>query len=173
MEKGFVHVYTGNGKGKTTSALGLALRAVGAGKKVYLGQFMKSGKYHEIKAIGQHLPMITVEQYGNGCLICDRTPQADDYAAAGTGLTKAKAALLKGGYDIVILDEINVAAHLGLIREQDTLDLIDAKPPSVELILTGRYATLAVINKADLVTEMTEVKHYYAAGVLARDGIER
>ena len=173
MEKGFVHVYTGNGKGKSTSAFGLALRAVGAGKKVYIGQFMKTGDYHEIKAIAQYLPMITAEAYGNGCLIYDRLPEEADFTAARTGVEKAKAALTDGGFDIVIIDEINVTAQLGLINEQDILDLIAVKPISVELILTGRYATQNVLDEADLVTEMTEVKHYYTRGVMARDGIER
>ena len=174
MNKGYVHVYTGDGKGKSTAAFGLALRAVGAGKKVYIGQFMKTGDYHEVKAILQYLPMIRLEPYGNGCLILGRPPEEADYAAARAGLEKARAALTKDRYDVVILDEINITSHLGLIQEQDVLDLIHTKPLSAELILTGRYATDKVLQQADLVTHMTEVKHYYHTdGVLARDGIER
>ena len=173
-EKGFIHVYTGNGKGKSTAAFGLALRAAGAGMRVYIGQFMKTGMYHEIKAFREYLPMISLEQYGNGCLIGkEEVPAEEDYAAARTGLEKARSALTGGGFDIVILDEIIVTAHLGLIGEQDILDLIGAKPEGVELILTGRYAKQSVTERADLVTEMVEVKHYYNQGVLARDGIER
>ena len=172
-EKGFIHVYTGNGKGKSTAAFGLALRAAGAGMRVYIGQFMKTGDYHEIRAFREYLPMISLEQYGNGCLIGKEGPSETDYSAAREGLDKACSALCRDRFDIVIFDEIIVAAHLGLIREQDILDLIEAKPHAVELILTGRYAMQSVMEQADLVTEMSEVKHYYNKGVLARDGIER
>ena len=173
MERGFVQVYTGNGKGKSTAAFGLALRAVGAGKRVYIGQFMKTGVYHEVRTFEQHLPMVALEQYGNGCLIGKEGPQPEDYAAAKRGLEQAKSVLTSGAFDLVIFDEIHVTADLGLISEQDVLDLIALKPLPVELVLTGRYATQRVIAQADLVTEMTEVKHYYTSGVLARDGIER
>ena len=172
-EKGYIHVYTGNGKGKSTAAFGLALRAAGAGLRVYIGQFMKTGIYHEIKAFKEYLPMISLEQYGNGCLIGKEGPGESDYAAARTGLEKARSALCGGDFDIVMFDEILVSAHLGLIRERDILDLIQAKPQAVELVLTGRYAMQSVVEQADLVTEMAEVKHYYNQGVLARDGIER
>lgn len=174
MEKGYVHVYTGNGKGKTTSALGLTLRAVGAGKKVYIGQFLKTDSYHEIVALRQYLPMVTVEQYGNGrCLITKETAKDCDYEAAKEGLKKATAALLSDEYDIVIIDEINIAMHFHLLEETEVLRLIDQKPIRTELILTGRYASKEMIERADLVSEVCEVKHYYNCGVMARDGIER
>ncbi len=174
MEKGYVHVYTGNGKGKSTSAFGLALRAAGAGKRVYIGQFLKSDAYHEIKAFRQYLPMVTVVQYGNGrCLVTKETLQEADYTCAADGLEHARAALCGGQFDVVILDEINIAVCLQLVDEQEVLSLLQARPPQVELILTGRYATPRLLEQADLVTEMAEIKHYYTHGVLARDGIER
>ncbi len=174
MDNGFVHVYTGNGKGKTTAALGLAVRAIGAGKKVYIGQFMKSDAYHEIKALRQHLPTITLEQYGHGtCLVSKKSLRDHDYQMAKAGLERVSEVLRHDNYDVVIADEINVAAYFGLVSETEILALIDQRPPTTELVLTGRYATDRVIDKADLVTEMTEVKHYYQKGILARDGIER
>ena len=172
-EKGYIHIYTGNGKGKSTAAFGLALRAAGAGMKVYIGQYMKTGAYNEVNTFREHLPMISLEQYGNGCLIGKEGPGDADYAAARAGLEKSRSALTGGSYDMVIFDEIIVTAHLGLIGEQDILDLIEAKPKGVELVLTGRYAKQGVTERADLVTEMVEVKHYYNQGVLARDGIEK
>lgn len=174
MNKGYVQVYTGNGKGKTTCMLGLTLRACGAGKRVYIGQFIKSDKYSEIKAIREYLPQVTVEQYGNGrCLIPKGEGTAEDIEAARKGYECALNALERQQFDIVILDEINVAVWLGLLNESDTLALIESRPSETELILTGRYATQAVVDKADLVTEMTEVKHYYKNGVAARLGIEK
>ena len=158
MEAGYTHVYTGEGKGKTTCALGLALRAAGAGKRVFIGQFLKSDEYSEIKALRGFLPMITVEQYGKN---------------VSSGYEKAMSALLSGGYDVVILDEINTAVGKGLLSEQEETALIDAKPKETELILTGRYAAESVIEKADLVTEMRPVKHYFEKGVRARAGIEK
>jgi len=158
METGYTHVYTGEGKGKTTCALGLALRAVGAGKRVFIGQFLKSDETSEIKALKEFLPMITVEQYGKN---------------AEAGYEKAMSAILCGGYDVVILDEINTAVSKGFLSEQEEIALIDAKPKETELILTGRYATDSVIEKAGLVTEMRPVKHYFDKGVRARSGIEK
>jgi len=158
MEAGYTHVYTGEGKGKTTCALGLALRASGAGKRVFFGQFLKGGEYSEIKALKEFLPMITVEQFGK---------------EVASGYKKAMSALTNGGYDIVILDEINTAVGKGLLSEQEEIALIDAKPFQTELILTGRHAADSVIEKADLVTEMRPVKHYFKNGVIARAGIEK
>jgi cob(I)alamin adenosyltransferase len=173
MEKGYVQVYTGNGKGKTTCMLGLALRAVGAGLRVYIGQFMKDGDYSEIKALRQYLPIVAVEQYGEGLgFVKKGEASTEQLKAAYDGLERAKTAL-NGGYDVVILDEINVAVYLGLLNVRDILGLIDAKPDGAELVLTGRYADPLVIEKADLVTEMTEIKHYYNQGVPARTGIEK
>ncbi|MCL2672308.1 MAG: cob(I)yrinic acid a,c-diamide adenosyltransferase [Clostridiales bacterium] len=170
MQAGYVQVYTGDGKGKTTALLGLALRAVGANKRVYIGQFIKKGDYSEVKAIRNYLPQITLEQYGEGFVLS--IPSAEHTAAAQNGLARARAALLSGEYDLVMLDEINVAVDLGLIPVAELLDLIRAKPEGIELVLTGRNAAAEIIAAADLVSEVKEIKHYYAKGVSAREGIE-
>lgn len=169
--KGYVQVYTGNGKGKTTAALGLALRAVCAGKKVFIGQFIKGMAYSELKCT-EWLPNITIEQYGRDCFIRnDPTPQ--DIALASEGLKSAGLLLKTGNYDVFILDEVNVALYFKLFTEEEVLALMREKPSHVELILTGRYAPQSIIDQADLVTDMKEVKHYYQQGVKARNGIER
>ena len=171
MEQGYTQIYTGNGKGKTTAALGLCLRAAGAGLRVYFGQFMKTAHTSEAKALSAFAAQICHETYGTGDELARVTPNADK-AAAQQGLEKARAALLGGAYDLVVLDEINVAQHLGYISEAAVLALISEKPRATELVLTGRSASQAVLDAADLVTEMCEVKHYYHAGVFARKGIE-
>ncbi len=170
--QGYVQVYTGDGKGKTTAALGLALRAAGAGMKVYIGQFIKSDEYNEIKALKQFAGQITLEQFGRGCFIRGNPCQAD-IDVAREALTAIGAALTSGTYDLVVADEANVAFGCNLVSEEDLVALIDSRPTHVELVLTGRGAPPAVIEKADLVSEMRPVKHYYDKGVLARDGIER
>ena len=172
MDKGYVQVYTGDGKGKTTAMLGLALRALGAGLKVYIGQFVKSMEYNEITAIRNYLPGIRTELYGTGCFI-GREPSETDIDAARNGFQKATEAVHGGEYDIVMLDEINIATHYGLIAVPDVVELIRNKPDSLELILTGRYAAAEVMDAADLVSEMKEVRHYYRKGVIAREGIEK
>ena len=171
--KGYVHIYTGNGKGKTTAAMGLAMRAVGAGKTVYIGEFIKGMEYGEIKVIRQRCPEITVQLYGidAGCII-DRPATQEDIQAAEAGLERAKAVVRSGGFDVVILDEITIPVSLGLLDEAAVVELIRQKPEEVELILTGRYATQSMIDAADLVSEMEEVKHYYQQGVLSREGID-
>ena len=169
--QGFVQVYTGDGKGKTTAALGLALRAVGAGLKVYIGQFIKNADYSEIKALQRWEDQITLAQYGRGCFLLTEPSQAD-IDAARQGLATLERALVSGVYDLVIADEANVAVALRLLQEDDLLDLIDRRPPQVELVLTGRGAPPRVLDRADLVTEMRPLKHYYDQGVLARKGIE-
>lgn len=171
-KKGYVHIYTGNGKGKTTSMLGLSLRAAGAGLKVYIGQFIKNGEYSEIKAIRQYLPQITVEQYGCG-FIGERNAEKDDINSAESGLRKVRDIINSGEYDVVMLDEINVAVHLGLVNLSDVIDIVKQKPESVELVMTGRYAKDELIELADVVSEIKEVKHYYKKGVNARVGIEK
>ena len=171
--KGYTHIYTGNGKGKTTAAMGLAMRAVGAGLKVYIGEFIKGMEYGEVRVIHQRFPEITVDLYGldAGCII-DREATADDYQAAADGLAKAKAALTSGNYDLVILDEITIPVSLGLLNEDEIVALIKQKPEETELVLTGRYASLSMIEAADLVSNVEEVKHYYQQGVLSRTGID-
>lgn len=170
MDHAYVHVYTGDGKRKTTAALGLLLRARGAGLKVCLVQFIKSMEYHEVgmlKELG-----VPVRQFGRGCFIRGE-PEEADRKLARDGLTYARRLLHRGDLDLLILDEVNVAIHLGLVDETEVLDLLPARPAGLELVCTGRGAPEALINAADLVTEMVNVKHYYDAGVPARDGIER
>lgn len=172
-EKGQIHVYTGDGKGKTTAALGLAVRAAGADKKVYIGQFIKDMEYHEVKVLRS--VGVTVELYGSGdgCFI-NRAPQQNDVQAAEAAVQRAKQAAACGEYDVVILDEINIAHTLKLITTQQMLDIMDSKADRTELVFTGRYCPQQVLDKADLVTEMKEVRHYYnTKGLLSRDGIER
>ncbi|MBT8491330.1 MAG: cob(I)yrinic acid a,c-diamide adenosyltransferase [Deltaproteobacteria bacterium] len=170
--KGYVQVYTGNGKGKTTAAFGLALRASGAGLKVYIAQFAKSGEYSEISALEKYRESITIQQYGRIGFI-NGDPDDDDIRAAREGLKEVKEAMCSGKYDVVILDEANIATRYRLIAVDELLALIEAKPERVELVITGRDADARIIERADLVTEMKEVKHYYQKGVEARDGIER
>lgn len=170
LEVGYVHVYTGNGKGKTTAALGLTLRALCAGKKVFIGQFIKGMNYSELKIV-DYFKEVEIVQFGKNCFINGK-PTEEDIRLAEEGLKKSKEAIFSGKYDIVILDEINVALHYGLLKLEDVLDIIHHKPTSTELILTGRYAPKEIIDTADLVTEMVEVKHYYSKGILARLGIE-
>lgn len=177
MEKAYVHVYTGDGKGKTTAALGLVVRALGAGLDVYIGQFIKGMRYSEIatletldRALGAG--RLEVRQFGRGCFI-GREPEAADIAAARAGLEAARNAVMSEDWDLVVLDEVNVALSRGLLDEGEVLELLERKPASVELVLTGRGAPEAILARADLVTEMRCVKHYYEAGVQARDGIER
>lgn len=169
---GYVHVYTGEGKGKTTAALGLAVRAAGAGLAIYIGQFIKSADYSEIKALRRFSDQITVAQFGRGCFI-KGAPSDADIDAAQKGMAAIRQALTSGDYDVVIADEANVAYGCGLVTETDLLDLMAARPPHVELVLTGRNAPAGVIARADLVTEMRQVKHYYQQGVQARNGIEK
>lgn len=177
MKQGYVQVYTGNGKGKTTAAIGLAIRSLGAGFSVYLGQFIKGMKYSEIvmfKKLSEELGKSRLElhQYGRGCFI-RREPTEEDKKLAQEGLSQALAAMVSGRFQLVILDEINVALHLGLLNEQEVLSFVKARPQQVELVLTGRYAPQALLDRADLVTEMQEIRHYYRKGVEARKGIER
>lgn len=169
--KGFVQVYTGNGKGKTTAALGLALRAVGASKKVYFAQFVKGKTYAEIEAVNEFLPDITIEQYGLGCFIV-KEPTQHDIEAARKGLAEVTKIIESGEYDLVILDEANIALYYKLFSVQALLKTISKKPENTELIITGRYAPQEIIDVADLVTEMKEIKHYYQNGIEARKGIE-
>jgi|SRR5208283_1403975 len=172
MSKGYLQVYTGNGKGKTTAAIGLAIRAAGAGKRVFFGQFVKDMEYSEIKALQRFEDLITVRQYGLGCFL-NREPQKRDRDAGKEGLVDAGVMLISGVYDVVILDEACIALSYKLFTVEQLLDALNNRHPSCEAIVTGRYAPLKLISAADLVTEMKEVKHYYTHGVMARDGIER
>ncbi len=174
LEKGLVQVYTGNGKGKTTCALGLALRAVGRNFKVCVIQFMKGGgPYGEQLAAAMLSPFLEIIQTGRSGWTRKDNPDAEDISLAGEALSTATEAVTGKRYDLVILDEINYAIHYGLVSVDDVLELIRRKPATVELVLTGRYAHERVIEAADLVTEMREIKHYFKAGVTARIGIEK
>ena len=174
LERGLIQVYTGDGKGKTTAALGLALRAVGRGLKVCIVQFIKGGgQYGEHLAAELLSPLLTIHQTGrDGWIFRDRL-DPEDIRIAREALELARACLTGGEYDLVILDEINGAVWFGLIPLEAVLDLLPAKPLAVELVLTGRSADERVIAAADLVTEMREIKHYYQQGVQARIGIEK
>ncbi|HEY5974568.1 MAG TPA: cob(I)yrinic acid a,c-diamide adenosyltransferase [Geobacteraceae bacterium] len=171
---GYVQVYTGNCKGKTTAALGLALRAVGRGFKVCMIQFIKGGgPYGEHLAAARLAPELTIIPTGRPGWVNKDNPDPEDRRLAEGAFALARQAVVGGEYDLVILDEINGAVGFGLIAVDDVLDLIRQKPAQVELILTGRNADQRVIDAADLVTEMREIKHYYSAGVPAREGIEK
>ena len=173
MEKGLIQVYTGDGKGKTTAALGVALRAVGHGLKVLVIQFMKGNiNYGELESSKKLFPYLTIKQMGRETFVSKSNPDPIDIRLGQDGFDLAKRALAEEAYDIVILDEINVAVDYGLIPLPDLLHLLDTKPGGVELILTGRNASPEILEKADLVTEMVEQKHYYRSGVPAREGVE-
>ena len=174
---GRVQVYTGNGKGKTTAAIGLAVRAACAGMRVYVGQMMKggaAGDYSELCLRDRFEGLVTIEQFGTGRLLCKgESPSEDDIRAALRGVLELTRVAASGDYRIVIADEINVSVHLGLVPESHVLELISARHPATELVLTGRYAPAPVIDAADLVTEMRAVRHYYdTEGLSARKGIE-
>jgi cob(I)alamin adenosyltransferase len=168
--KGYIQVYTGNGKGKTTAALGITLRSLCAGNKVFFGQFMKGQDYSELKA-PEFFPNLTLEQFGNPEFLMGK-PSEKDYAQAKLGLVRMREALVSGDYDMVVFDEINTTLYFGLLKVEEVLALLDLKPEGTEVILTGRYAPTEIVDRADLVTEMKEIKHYYTAGVQARVGIE-
>lgn len=170
--KGYLQVYTGNGKGKTTAAFGLALRAAGAGLRTYIAQFVKGTEYSEHRTLARLSDAITVKQYGNHFFL-HRDPDSEDVRIAQKGLEEVREVMLSGKYDIIILDEADIATYYNLFTVEDLLDLISSRPNNIEMVITGRYADSRVIEEADLVTEMKEVKHYYKQGVLARDGIEK
>lgn len=170
METGYVQIYTGNGKGKTTAALGLSLRAICAGKKVYIGQFIKGMDYAELKAM-DYLPGLVIKQYGRDCFIKNK-PTKEDIEMAEAGLREIKQIIDSEEYDVVVLDEINVSLFFNLIKLEDVIEIVKSKPKAIELVLTGRYVPDELIQLADLVTEMKEIKHYYNEGVEARSGIE-
>ena len=172
MNRGFVQVYTGDGKGKTTAAVGLAVRAAGHGIATYIGQFMKGQPYGELTALRDH-PQITIEQYGSAeCRRLDEVTD-EDRSRAREGLETAREAMVSKRYGIVVLDEVNVAVWFGLLTEADLLEFLAQRPDDVELVLTGRRAPPGIVQKADLVTECLPIKHYHSRGILARDGIER
>ena len=171
LEKGYVHVYTGSGKGKTTAALGLGLRAAGAGFKVHMIQFMKGRRYSELDAV-EKIPNFTISQHGRDEFVSKENPEQIDINLAQEGFAHAQEIIKNGKYDMVILDEINVAVDYNLVPLDDLLELIEEKPEKLELVLTGRYAHPELVKMADLVTEMLEIKHPYQHGVQARKGVD-
>ena len=172
LKRGLIQIYTGNGKGKTTAALGLALRASGHGLKVCIVQFMKGWPdYGELKGV-KHLPGVTLHQFGRPDFVDKANPDPADIRMAHDALRYASEVVEGGECDILILDELNVALDWGLIALEEVLSLLDAKPPTMELVLTGRNAHPDIIRRADLVTEMLDIKHPYSEGIAARRGIE-
>lgn len=169
---GLVIVITGNGKGKTTSAFGQALRAIGQGYKVFVLQFMKGRKYGEFIAAEKYLPRLTILMSGLDSFVMRDSPAAIDIELAQKGLAAAQKAINSGKYDMVILDEINVALDFKLIDLQEVIDIIKNKPTGLDLILTGRYAPPEIIELADTVSEVKDVKHHYSKGIKDRAGIE-
>jgi cob(I)alamin adenosyltransferase len=172
MNKGYTQIYTGNGKGKTTAAFGLALRASAYGKKIFIGQFVKGQKYGELDSIKKFSETITLKQFGRDCFI-ENDPEPEDVSMAREGWDLVNIILEKNSVDILILDEIAIAIYYKLISVKEVSDFIKRKPSDMELILTGRYMPEELFKLADLVTEMKEIKHYYKDGVPARKGIER
>jgi cob(I)alamin adenosyltransferase len=173
LDRGYIHIYTGDGKGKTTAALGLALRGAGCGLKTRFVQFMKGRHYSELEGVKMLQGLVAIEQYGHPtfCRITD-PPDPEDVKRARAGLDRLWELFEARGCDILVADELVTAVKFGLVSEADVLGLMKAKPAGMELVLTGRGATPALIDAADLVTEMCEIKHYYQKGVDARCGIE-
>ncbi len=173
LEKGFIQVYTGNGKGKTTAAIGQVVRSAGFGLRTYFVMFMKEFPYNEVKSLEKLKDFITIVQVGKDDFVYKKVPPSEEEKSKiKNALNEVKTKMLCGEFDFIVLDEIFVSIYFGLISTEEAISFIAAKPDNVELILTGRYCPQEIIDKADLVTEMKEVKHYYEKGVLARRGIE-
>jgi cob(I)alamin adenosyltransferase len=171
-EARYIQIYTGDGKGKTTAALGLALRAVGAGWRVMFAQFLKYGEFSEIKALKKLGDQVTIRQYGSGKFIRGK-PSREEIETAQAGLSEIMQVMEEGKYDLIVLDEINVAVHFGLIPVESVISLLERRPQDVELVFTGRWAPKEIMRRADLVTEARMIKHYLSKGVKARNGIEK
>lgn len=169
--KGKIHVYTGNGKGKTTAAIGLTIRAIGAGFKVFFGQFVKGEEYSEIKTLNK-LDNVIVKQYGRNCFIRNE-PEEEDIMVARQGLVEISDILKSGDYQLVVMDEANIAVYYKLFSLEELIEALENRADGVEVVITGRMAEEGLIKVADLVTRMEEVKHYYQQGVQARIGIEK
>ncbi len=173
LKRGFLQVYTGNGKGKTTAAIGLTMRALGAGLQVYFVQFMKNFPYSELSILQSFRPQLQLKRYGNDAFVFKKQPPSDELIVQmKEGLNEALQAMLSQKFDMIVLDEVLVSIYFKIFTTDEILQFIRQRPPKVELILTGRYCPEEIIELADLVTEMKEIKHYYQQGVLARKGIE-
>jgi len=172
-KKGLILLYTGNGKGKTTASFGLALRAIGHGEKVFMIQFMKGNeKYGEVQATRKYLPGFELVQKGLDAFVKKGNPGQEDLRLAREGMDLARKIISEGNHDLVILDEINVAVDFGLVCQEDVIELLSLKPEHVTLVLTGRYAPEKLMEKADMVSEVREIKHHYHNGIPAQPGIE-
>lgn len=169
---GIVYVLTGNGKGKTTAALGLALRVIGHGGRVWMAQFMKGRIYGEIQAARTYLPDLVIEQFGRDAFVNPKSPDPLDRQLAARGLEQSRRVISGGEFNMVILDEINVAVNFGLIPVEEVVRLIRERPQPLDLVLTGRYASDEVIALADTVSEVREIKHHFHKGVKERPGME-
>jgi cob(I)alamin adenosyltransferase len=173
LKEGFVQVYTGNGKGKSTAAIGLAVRAAGAGLKSYIIQFMKDYNYSELRSLELLHEFIELEKVGKDDFVFRKElPPQEEIDLVATALNKAEIKMLSGKYDIIILDEACVSIYFKILKEEQILEFINKKPKEVELVITGRYCPKSIIDKADLVTEMKEINHYYQKGVVSRKGID-
>ena len=173
LSKGYIQIYTGNGKGKTTAAIGQAVRAAGFGLKTYFVQLMKDFNYNELKSLNLLKENITVEQFGNDSFVFAKEPPSKHMIIkVKAGLSSAKQKMLSGKFDLIILDEVCVSIYFKLLTIDEVINFLKMKPENVEIILTGRYCPDKIIELADLVTEMKETKHYYNSGVEARKGIE-
>ncbi len=167
---GLVHLYTGNGKGKTTAAFGLALRMVGRGKKVLIIQFMKGRPSGEVIAAERLRPLLTVRQFGTEEFVNPKNPSEESLRLAREGMRLAEGAVKE--YDMVVLDEVNVAVAFGLISEEEVIKVVNERSENTEIVLTGRYAPDSFYELADYITEFREIKHPYTKGVRAREGVE-
>jgi len=173
LSKGYIHIYTGNGKGKTTAAVGQCIRAIGAGLNVLFVQFMKDYPYSELKVLEKMVPQLTIHRYGNDTFVLEkRKPDQLILEEVDSGLDETLKLMKKGKFDLVVLDEICVSIYFGLLDVGKVGEFLEQKPEKTELILTGRYCPESLLQKADLVTEMREIKHYFNAGIRARKGIE-
>jgi cob(I)alamin adenosyltransferase len=170
-EKGLIHIYTGSGKGKTTAAIGLGIRAIGANKKVYMIQFMKGRKYCELETLDK-IKNFEYKQFGRDEFVSKDNPEQIDIDLAKKGFKHAEKIILENKYDILILDELNVVLDYNLIPMKEVLNLLLEKPEKLEIVLTGRYANTKFVKIADVVTEMLEIKHPYQNGIMARKGID-
>jgi cob(I)alamin adenosyltransferase len=170
---GYVHIYTGEGKGKTTAALGLALRAVGNGLRVLVLQFLKGGESGEREAAVALAPLLQIRSRGGAGFVTAGAAGAEDVRMAKAALAEAREEMLSSSWDLLVLDEVNTAVSFGLLPVEAVVRLIEKKPAGLELVLTGRHAPAELVARADLVTEMKDVRHYFRKGVAARKGIEK
>lgn len=170
-EKSYIQLYTGDGRGKTSAAIGLAVRAAALEKRVFIAQFVKGMRYSEVSLL-ENLPTVEIVQYGRDCFI-EKEPTEEDSLAAERGWLETVERLTSGNYQLVVLDEITIALYYKLLSLEQVVEALLARHPSTEVIMTGRYAPPQLIKISHLVTEMREIKHYYQQGVLSREGFDR